>query len=250
MPGRGEFMGSAETSRCLVVIPTYNERENLSALVGEVLGRNEAMDVLVVDDNSPDGTGRIADGMAEEDPRVRVIHRGGKLGLGSAYIEGFKYALKEGYDCIFEMDADFSHNPEYIDDFLEAAEESHVVIGSRYLHGVNVVNWPMLRLIISYCAGIYTRLITGLPIRDPTSGFKCFRREALEAINLDRIYSDGYSFQIEMNYWCWRKGFRIQEVPIIFIDRNSGASKMNRRIIVEAIFIVWWLRIQSLLGRI
>jgi dolichol-phosphate mannosyltransferase len=243
-------MDSGVPRRCLVIIPTYNERSNLPGLVTEVLARDESLDILIVDDNSPDGTGRLADEIAAENHRVCVIHRKGKLGLGSAYIEGFKYALKEGYDCVFEMDADFSHNPEYLNDFLEAAEENHVVIGSRYLRGVNVVNWPMLRLIISYCAGIYTRLITGLPIRDPTSGFKCFRREALEAIDLDRIYSDGYSFQIEMNYWCWRKGFRIREIPIIFIDRNSGASKMNRRIIIEAIFIVWWLRIQSLFGRI
>ncbi len=241
---------STNIERALVVIPTYNEKSNLRGIVEEVLNTNEIVDVLVIDDNSPDGTGRLADELAEENFRINVIHRKGKLGLGSAYIEGFKYALKEGYDCVFEMDADFSHNPAYIRDFLEAMEDNHLVIGSRYLNGVNVVNWPMLRLIISYCAGIYTRLITGLPIRDPTSGFKCFRREILEAIDLDRIYSDGYSFQIELNYWCWRKGYRIREIPIIFIDRNSGSSKMNRRIIIEAIFIVWWLRIQSLLGRI
>jgi dolichol-phosphate mannosyltransferase len=236
--------------RALVVIPTYNESSNLRGIVEEVLGANEIMSVLIIDDNSPDGTGKLADELAEENLRINVIHRKGKLGLGSAYIEGFKYALKEGYDCIFEMDADFSHNPAYIKDFLDAIEDNHLVIGSRYLTGVNVVNWPMLRLIISYCAGIYTRLITGLPIRDPTSGFKCFRKEVLKSIDLDRIYSDGYSFQIELNYWCWRKGYRIREIPIIFIDRNSGSSKMNRRIIIEAIFIVWWLRIQSLLGRI
>jgi len=236
--------------RALVVIPTYNEKSNLPRIVREVLATSETIDLLIVDDNSPDNTGRLADEMADDNFRIKVIHRRGKLGLGSAYIEGFKYALKEGYDCVFEMDADFSHDPAYINDFLEAMDDNHLVIGSRYLRGVNVVNWPMLRLIISYCAGIYTRMITGLPIRDPTSGYKCFRREVLESIDLDRIYSDGYSFQIEMNYRCWRKGFRIKEIPIIFIDRDSGSSKMNRRIIIEAIFIVWWLRIQSLINRI
>jgi dolichol-phosphate mannosyltransferase len=236
--------------RALVVIPTYNERSNLPKITKEVLDSSEVIDILIIDDNSPDQTGQIADKLAGENDRVKVIHRMAKLGLGSAYIEGFKFALKEGYDYVFEMDADFSHDPTYLKDFLEAIQDNHLVIGSRYLRGVNVVNWPMLRLIISYCAGIYTRLITGLPIRDPTSGFKCFRREVLESIDLDRIYSDGYSFQIEMNYRCWRRGFRIREIPIIFIDRNSGSSKMNRRIIVEAIFIVWWLRIQSILNKI
>ena len=243
-------MNNVVQRRALVVIPTYNEKSNLPGIVQEVLQANEIIDVLIIDDNSPDNTGRLADEMAEGNYRIKVMHRKAKQGLGSAYIEGFKFALKEGYDYVFEMDADFSHNPAYLNDFLEAIRENHLVIGSRYLTGVNVVNWPMLRLIISYCAGIYTRLITGLPIRDPTSGFKCFRREALESIDLDRIYSDGYSFQIEMNYWCWRKGFSIREIPIIFIDRNPGSSKMSRRIIIEAIFMVWWLRIQSLLGRI
>ncbi len=236
--------------RALVVIPTYNEKSNLQGIVHEVLETKEIIDVLIIDDNSPDNTGRLADEMAEDNYRIKVLHRKAKQGLGSAYIEGFRFALKEGYDYIFEMDADFSHNPAYIKDFLEAIKENHLVIGSRYITGVNVVNWPMLRLIISYCAGIYTRLITGLPVRDPTSGFKCFKREVLESIDLDRIYSDGYSFQIEMNYWCWRKGFRIKEIPIIFIDRNSGSSKMSRRIIIEAIFMVWWLRIQSILKKI
>jgi len=243
-------MDNQPDKRALVVIPTYNERSNLPKIAKEVLDSDESIDILVIDDNSPDQTGRIADELAAETGRVRVIHRKAKLGLGSAYIEGFKFALKEEYDFVFEMDADFSHDPTYLKDFMEAIRENHLVIGSRYLRGVNVVNWPMLRLIISYCAGIYTRLITGLPIRDPTSGFKCFRREVLESIDLDRIYSDGYSFQIEMNYRCGRRGFRIREIPIIFIDRNSGASKMNRRIIIEAIFIVWWLRIQGLLKKI
>ncbi len=243
-------MGEKADKRALVVIPTFNEKNNLEAIVREVLETNDIMDVLIVDDSSPDHTGELADSLAESDFRIKVIHRKGKLGLGSAYLEGFSFALKEGYDYIFEMDADFSHDPKYLNRFLSAMDENHLVIGSRYLTGVNVVNWPMLRLIISYCAGIYTRLITGLPIRDPTSGFKCFRREVLESINLNRIYSDGYSFQIEMNYWCWRKGFRIEEIPIVFVDRNTGSSKMSRRIIIEAIFIVWWLRIQSLLGRI
>jgi dolichol-phosphate mannosyltransferase len=243
-------MNNNMEKRALVVIPTYNEKSNLQGIVQEVLEVNKIIDVLIVDDNSPDNTGRLADEMTEDNYRIKVIHRKTKQGLGSAYIEGFQFALKEGYDYVFEMDADFSHNPAYIKDFLEAINENHLVIGSRYITGVNVVNWPMLRLIISYCAGIYTRMITGLPIRDPTSGFKCFKREVLESIDLDRIYSDGYSFQIEMNYWCWRKGFRIKEIPIIFIDRNSGSSKMSRRIIIEAIFMVWWLRIQSILKKI
>ena len=243
-------MGEKADKRALVVIPTFNEKNNLEAIVREVLETNDIMDVLIVDDSSPDHTGELADSLAESDFRIKVIHRKGKLGLGSAYREGFSCALQEGYDYIFEMAADFTHDPKSLYRVLSALDENHLVIGSRYLTGVNVVNWPMLRLIISYCAGIYTRLITGLPIRDPTSGFKCFRREVLESINLNRIYSDGYSFQIEMNYWCWRKGFRIEEIPIVFVDRNTGSSKMNRRIIIEAIFIVWWLRIQSLLGRI
>lgn len=237
-------------SRALVIIPTYNERGNIREIVREILDQSEMIDVLIIDDNSPDGTGQLADELAERSFRVKVKHRAGKLGLGSAYIDGFKFAIKEGYDYIFEMDADFSHNPDYLKDFLMTARQSDLVIGSRYLHGVNVVNWPMLRLIMSYCAGIYTRLVTGMPIRDPTSGFKCYRREVLEAIDLEHIFSDGYSFQIEMNYRCWRKGFRIREISIIFIDRNSGSSKMSRWIIFEAILVVWWLRIQHLLGKI
>jgi len=234
--------------KILVIIPTYNEHENVGKLIGIVLKQDERIEVLVVDDNSPDGTALLVSGLMEQNDRIHLIKRSGKLGLGSAYICGFKYALERDYDIVFEMDADFSHHPKYIRRFLKAAETNDLVIGSRYLSGVNVINWPLIRLILSTGASLYTRLITGLPIKDPTSGFKCFRREVLEALNLDRIDSDGYSFQIEVSYKAWKKGLKITEIPIIFIDRDQGASKMNKRIILEAIFIVWWLRIQSVLG--
>jgi len=236
--------------KALVVIPTYNELENIEKLVGQVLAGSDRLEVLIVDDNSPDGTGQVADRMALADPRVHALHRQGKLGLGSAYRFGFRWALEQGYALVFEMDADFSHDPKYLPDFLAAVEEADLVIGSRYVSGVNVVNWPMSRLLLSYGASLYTRLITGMPVRDPTAGFKCFRREVLEALDLDRVQSDGYSFQIEVNFKVWRKKFRIQEIPIVFIDRHSGTSKMDRRIVLEAIWMVWWLKLQALLGLI
>ncbi len=209
-----------------------------------------SLSVLVVDDNSPDGTGRLVNDMSEENDRIQILHRPGKLGLGSAYIAGFKHAIQQDVDCIFEMDADFSHDPDMISEFLEKLETCDVVIGSRYISGINVVNWPMSRLLLSYFANFYTRIITGMSIQDATSGFKCFKREVLELIDLDRVRSDGYAFQIEMNFRCWRKGFRICEIPIIFVDRHSGTSKMSRRIIYEAIWIVWWLRLQRLFRRL
>lgn len=233
----------------LIIIPTYNERENIQRLVSILLGLDPAIRVLVVDDHSPDGTGEVVDQMAADEPRVHVLHRSGKLGLGSAYIEGFKYALRQDVDCVFEMDADFSHDPQYIPVFLDKLRECDVVIGSRYINGVNVVNWPMSRLLLSYCANLYTRVVTGMSIRDATSGFKCFRKTALEQIDLDRVRSDGYSFQIEMHFRCWQKKLRICEVPIIFVDRHSGTSKMSKKIVYEAIWIVWWLRLQQLRGR-
>ncbi|MFH1068603.1 MAG: polyprenol monophosphomannose synthase [Candidatus Glassbacteria bacterium] len=236
--------------KALVVIPTYNELENIEKLVGQVLAGSDRLEVLIVDDNSPDGTGQVADRMALADPRVHALHRQGKLGLGSAYRFGFRWALEQGYALVFEMDADFSHDPKYLPDFLAAVEEADLVIGSRYVSGVNVVNWPMSRLLLSYGASLYTRLITGMPVRDPTAGFKCFRREVLEALDLDRVQSDGYSFQIEVNFKVWRKKFRIREIPIVFIDRHSGTSKMDRRIVLEAIWMVWWLKLQALLGLI
>jgi dolichol-phosphate mannosyltransferase len=235
--------------KSMIVIPTYNEKENIKRLVKEILRLKDNFQVLIVDDNSPDGTGRIADKLSEEYPEVKVIHRKGKLGLGSAYIEGFKYALKEGVDYIFEMDADFSHDPKYLPLFLEKIKDCDVVIGSRYLNGVSVVNWPIRRLILSYGASLYVRFLTGLKIKDCTGGFKCFRREVLENIDLDKIESDGYAFQIEMNYKCHRKGCRIREIPIIFVDRHSGTSKMNRRIVFEAFFVVWRLMFSSFFRR-
>jgi len=231
----------------IVVIPTYDEKENIRQIIDAVLSLSPDVGVLIVDDNSPDGTGEIADSMAEGNSRVNVLHRKGKMGLGSAYIAGFKWCLERTEaEYIFEMDADFSHNPEDILRFLEVIKENDLVIGSRYLHGITVINWPLRRLVLSYGANIYTRIITGLPLTDSTGGFKCFRREVLEALPLDRIRSDGYSFQIEMNFWCWKKGFRIKEIPIIFTDRRVGVSKMSKKIVWEAIFMVWRLRFMSL----
>ena len=236
--------------KSLVIIPTYNERNNVERLLEAVMGVDERIEVLIVDDNSPDGTGELADKIAASNPRVHVMHRKGKLGLGSAYRDGFRYALEYDYELIFEMDADFSHDPRYLPDFLEAIRDNDLVLGSRYVSGVNVVNWPMRRLMLSYGASYYTRAITGMPIKDPTGGFKCFRRRVLESLDLNRIQSDGYSFQIEVSFKVWRKKFRIKEIPIVFVDRHSGTSKMNRRIVFEAVWMVWWLKIQSILGRI
>lgn len=230
----------------LIVVPTYNEKENIRELCDAVLGIRDDIGMLVVDDNSPDGTGDIVDAIAEKNDRVHVIHRREKLGLGSAYITGFKWALANtDVKYIFEMDADFSHSPDSIPAFLEAIQDNDLVLGSRYLDGITVVNWPLSRLILSCGANIYTRIVTGLPLKDSTGGFKCFRREVLEQLPLDTIRSDGYSFQIEMNFFCWKKGFRIREIPIIFEDRRVGVSKMSRKIIWEAAFMVWRLRFMS-----
>jgi dolichol-phosphate mannosyltransferase len=234
--------------RILVIIPTYNERENIEKLIPAVLAQGKSIEVLVVDDNSPDGTGGIVKGIRAVEPRVHLIERQGKLGLGSAYIAGFRFALENGYDIVFEMDADFSHHPRYIKRFLRAARKNDLIIGSRYVKGVNVINWPLMRLVLSTGASVYTRLITGMPLRDPTSGYKCIGRAVLEKLDLDKIDSDGYSFQIEVNYKAWRMGFKVVEIPIIFVDRNRGSSKMNKKIVFEAIYMVWWLRIQAILG--
>lgn len=236
--------------KACVVIPTYNEKDNVRPLASAVLSQQADLHILFVDDCSPDGTGLIIDEMVNENDRVHVLHRSGKLGLGSAYREGFKVALSMDADYVLEMDADFSHDPAMIPLFLSAIKDSDLIIGSRYLNGVSVVNWPIRRLILSYFASVYTRWITGLKLWDCTSGFKCFRRSALEAINLDKVRSDGYSFQIEMNYRCMEKGFRIAEVPIIFIDRHAGSSKMSRKIVREAVFMVWKLRFGSIISRI
>ncbi|HSJ16024.1 MAG TPA: polyprenol monophosphomannose synthase, partial [Longimicrobiales bacterium] len=228
--------------RGLVIIPTYNERENLPRLLPQVLEQDHRLDVLVIDDASPDGTGEVADAMAARDPRIHVLHRIGKLGLGTAYLAGFRWGLDRGYDWLFEMDADFSHDPGHLPRFLEALGEYDVVLGSRYLDGrVTVVNWPITRLLLSYFANVYARIVTGLPLFDATGGFKAFRREVLATIALDRVQSEGYAFQIEMSMRAWKAGFRIGEIPIVFVDRTIGESKMSKRIIREAVWRVWKL---------
>jgi dolichol-phosphate mannosyltransferase len=241
---------TAKSSKTVIVMPTYNERENLPQIVPLVLSQDPGIDLLVVDDNSPDGTGELADGMAAENDRVHVLHRAGKQGLGTAYIAGFKWALERDYEYVFEMDSDFSHNPDHIPQFLEAAADYDLVLGSRYLKGVTVVNWPMSRLLLSYFANRYARVITGLPFTDTTGGFKCYRRKVLEEIDLDRITSEGYSFQIETTFRAWRKGFKIGEIKIIFTDRSEGTSKMSGRIIREAVWKVWWLRLLRTVGKL
>jgi dolichol-phosphate mannosyltransferase len=236
--------------KILVIIPTYNEKENISTILPLVLKQDQGIEVLVVDDNSPDGTGKLVEELKASNPRVKLITRAKKSGLGTAYMAGFDYALRNGYDYIFEMDSDFSHDPNYIPDFLKAIKDSDLVLGSRYIKGVNVVNWPITRLLLSYFANVYARWVTGLPVRDSTGGFKCFKREVLEKIGLDNIHSNGYAFQIEMSFRAWRKGFKIKEIPIIFVDRRAGESKMSKKIVREAIWMVWKLRILSILGRV
>lgn len=235
--------------RSLIVMPTYNEADNIIEIVQEVLSQDESIHVLVVDDSSPDGTGEAAERLAAGNPRVHVFHRPSKLGLGSAYVAGFKYGLREGYDYIFEMDSDFSHDPNELPNFLAKAADADLVIGSRYIYGVSVINWPMSRLLLSYFANLYARIVVGAPIKDLTGGFKCFRRSVLEAIDLDRVRSDGYAFQIEINYKAFSKGFKIQEIPIIFVERRAGSSKMSKKIIWEAFWLVWKLRLWRLTGR-
>lgn len=234
------------TPKTLIAVPTYNEKENLPVLLARLMELPEAVHVLVVDDGSPDGTGDIAQEWSlRPEGRVHVLRRAGKQGLGSAYIAAFRWALERDYELVFEMDADFSHDPKYVPDMLEAAADADLVIGSRYVTGVNVVNWPMQRLLLSWFANLYARFVTGLPVHDCTGGFKCFRREALAAIDFTRIASGGYSFQVEMNYKVWKKGFRIKEVPIVFVDRFAGTSKMSGSIIGEALFLVLRLRLGS-----
>ncbi|MDQ8157808.1 MAG: polyprenol monophosphomannose synthase [Gemmatimonadota bacterium] len=236
--------------RGLVIVPTYNECENVTRIVPLILAQDERLDVLVVDDNSPDGTGNLADTLANADPRVHVLHRAGKQGLGKAYLAGFRWALERDYAFIFEMDADFSHDPRHLPEFLAAVQDADLVLGSRYRDGkVTVVNWPITRLILSYGANIYARAVTGLRLGDATGGFKCFRREVLEAIPLDAVRSNGYAFQIEMSFRAWKRNFRIAEIPIVFHDRTEGESKMSKRIIREAIWMVWRLRWWAITGR-
>ena len=235
--------------RALVCVPTYDEKENVVAIVEAVLAAAPDVDVLVIDDNSPDGTGRLADEIAAREPRVHVLHRAGKEGLGRAYLAGFAWALARGYGLVLEMDADFSHDPRYLPAMLEAAREADLVLGSRYVPGGGTVNWGVARKLISRGGSLYARTILGIPIRDLTGGFKCFRREVLESLPLDKIKSDGYSFQIEVNFIVWKKGFRVKEIPIVFVDRTAGTSKMSRRIVYEAAFLVWKLRLDSLFGK-
>jgi dolichol-phosphate mannosyltransferase len=237
--------------RALVIVPTYNEKPNIERLIAAVLAQDPRLEVLVVDDNSADGTGAIVDALAECDSRVHVLHRPGKMGLGTAYVAGFRWALERDYAYVFEMDADFSHDPAHLNDFLRAMRGADLVLGSRYRKGrVTVVNWPMSRLILSYFANVYARAVTGLGLDDSTGGFKCFRRSVLEAIDLNEVRSGGYAFQIEMSFRAWKKGFRIVEIPIVFVDRTEGTSKMSRSIVREAVWMVWRLRWWSITGRL
>jgi len=248
----GEETGALmENERALVIVPTYNEKPNIERLIAAVLAQDPRLEVLVVDDNSADGTGAIVDALAECDSRVHVLHRPGKMGLGTAYVAGFRWALERDYAYVFEMDADFSHDPAHLNDFLRAMRGADLVLGSRYRKGrVTVVNWPMSRLILSYFANVYARAVTGLGLDDSTGGFKCFRRSVLEAIDLNEVKSGGYAFQIEMSFRAWKKGFRIVEIPIVFVDRTEGTSKMSRSIVREAVWMVWRLRWWSITGRL
>lgn len=234
--------------KTLIIIPTYNELENLPRLLPEVLSKDESIDVLIVDDNSPDGTAGFVEDQMTTNNRIHLIKRPSKQGLGTAYIAGFKFALKNGYDFIFEMDADFSHDPKEIPRFLDEIKNADVVLGSRYINGVNVINWPMRRLLLSSFANFYTRSITGMPVHDATGGYKCFRIKVLQAIDLDKVKSNGYAFQIEMSFKAWKKGFKVKEIPIIFVDRVKGKSKMSKKIVREAVTMVWKLRLKSIFG--
>ena len=237
--------------RYLVIVPTYNERENLPRKVPLILEQDPRFDVLVVDDGSPDGTGELADRMAAEDGRIHVLHRTGKEGLGKAYLAGFRWGLEREYDVLFEMDADISHPTDALPAFVEALQSHQVVIGSRYVGGrVNVLNWPMSRLLTSYFGSWYARTITRMPIRDATGGFNAWHREVLEAVDLDRVRSNGYAFQIELKFRAWARGFSFLEIPILFTERDSGESKMSKSIVREAVWRVWWMKIKQMVGRL
>jgi dolichol-phosphate mannosyltransferase len=236
--------------KIIIVIPTYNELENIRILLGILRNEYPNYDVLVVDDNSPDRTWEYVGAKSKEDEHVHLIKRAGKLGLGTAYVEGFKYAIANGFDAVVQMDADFSHDPRKIEDLVKELENNDLIIGSRYIQGVNVVNWPMRRLLLSYFANIYTKVITGLPINDATGGYKAIKTEVLKAINLDKVRSNGYAFQIEINFKAWKKGFKLKEIPIVFTDRVEGSSKMSKAIVREAVFMVWKLRFKSMLGKL
>ncbi len=237
--------------KTLIIIPTYNEADNIVKLINEILAliiEDIVLELLIVDDNSADGTSSLVKGIKSE--RVHIIDREGKMGLGTAYILGFKYAIENNYDYVFEMDADFSHDPKALPGFFRKINDYDLVIGSRYINGIAVVNWPLSRLIISIGASIYTRMITFLPVKDVTAGFMCYKVSALKQINLDSVRSNGYSFQIEMKYRMWKRGFKIIEIPIVFIDRRAGVSKMSRKIVYEAAFLVWKLSFMSIFRKL
>ena len=243
--------------RALIIIPTYNEADNAERIIRAVLSQepktpDASLSILIVDDNSPDGTAEIIQRLQQiiGEEKLHLLSRAGKMGLGTAYVAGFKYGLEKGFDYIFEMDADFSHDPEEIPNFLREIQTADLVLGSRYITGANVANWPLRRLLLSYYANKYARIVTGITVYDTTGGFKCFRKEVLEAIDLDDIHSNGYAFQIEMNFRAWRKKFRIKEIPIVFVDRHAGTSKMNKAIVREAVGLVWKLKFKSLSGEL
>ena len=234
--------------KTLIVTPTFNERKNIGELVEKLFTINSNYHILVVDDSSPDGTSDMVNELKNNYPNIHLMSRSEKLGLGTAYIEGFKYALEKDFDCVVQMDADMSHNPDDVPRLIAAIDANDLVLGSRYYDGVNVVNWPIRRLIISYSANLYSRIVTRLPVKDATGGFKCWRREVLKAIDLDSIKSQGYSFQIEMTFRAWLKGYRIKEIPIIFVDRTVGESKMTRKIMLEAAIMIFRLRVWKIFG--
>ncbi len=239
-----------ELRKGLVVVPTYNEAENIGRLIPEVLRQDPRLEILVVDDGSPDGTAGLVKGVMSKEPRIHLLERPQKMGLGTAYVAGFRYALSKDFDFVFEMDADFSHDPRELPRFLKAIANADLVLGSRYVGGIRILNWPMDRLLLSYSANLYARVTTGLPVSDATGGFKCFRRPVLEAIELGNVRSNGYAFQIEMSFLAWKKGFSIAEIPIVFMDRQQGHSKMSKRIVREAALMLLKLRIRSTLGRL
>ncbi len=245
--GKNNLPALPPVTKAVVVVPTYNEAENVGGLIPEILAKDDRLSVLVVDDSSPDGTANIVKSLPGFGDRIFILERAVKEGLGAAYIAGFKWILENtDFEAIFEMDADFSHSPDALPQFLEEIDKHDLVLGSRYLEGITVVNWPLRRLFLSVGANIYARFVTGMPIKDSTGGFKCFRRSTMEMLPLDKIKSDGYSFQIEMNYHCWKRRLRIKEIPIMFVDRQVGVSKMSKRIIVEAMWMVWALRLKRI----
>jgi dolichol-phosphate mannosyltransferase len=242
--------------RALIIIPTYNEADNAERIIRAVFAATPdvSLSILIVDDNSPDGTADIVRRLQSEETigeeKLFLLSRAGKMGLGTAYVAGFKFGLEKDFDYIFEMDADFSHDPEEIPNFLREIKDADLVLGSRYISGANVANWPLRRLLLSYYANKYARIVTGITVYDTTGGFKCFRKEVLQAIDLDDIHSNGYAFQIEMNFRAWRKKFRIKEIPIVFVDRHAGTSKMNKAIVREAVGLVWKLKFKALSGEL